>query len=111
MDDTKSFRKHADLMKKYVLTESAKIHARFNKKCGNCVEPAGEVKEDGGITPKICVCTKCNCDPCTCEKVEESPEMKAEQLAGKLKEILNLLDNDKSNIARQQLVDLISNLK
>lgn len=97
MDNTKrEMKKHADLIKKFVLSEAAKIQAHYGTECGNCVDQAAQgadlgkvekVKEDNGITAKIETCDKCEKEPCECEKIEESISVQHK------KEIISHLQN------------------
>ena len=98
MEKTKiEMKKHADLIKRYVLSESEKVRTTFNHTLANCVEPkVRKVEEDNGITAKIEVCDTCKKEPCECEKVEETPDWPAQltrkdAIIRRLTEILNRL--------------------
>lgn len=77
----KDMKKHADAIKKFVLTEAEKVKSHYGKECGNCagtpeLTKEEEVKEDNGITAKIVVCDTCHKEPCECKKDEIKEETK-----------------------------------
>jgi len=87
---TDELRKHADAMKKYILTEGEKIKVRLNKD--------NDISKDQ-LHPKVDLgCSGCGETPCICDKVNlkaESENLDAKQeIIAALKELGGRVNNE-----------------